>query len=165
MSRCRERLRQAQWCLGIPGYADILTRNNAIVDGLKSDCNNQCKTYHVDISTATMGTSLAPSVTSELQQHPDINYVCSMNGSFIEGLPSQLAAAGLTGKVKIASLFGGVENLADVKAGTEAATIGTEEHYSGWLMVDAAIRHAEGMSIPDGDGGLPSQLIASSRSE
>ena len=61
--------------LGIPGYADIVTRNNALVDGLKTDCNGKCVTYHSDVSTATMGTSLAPLVTSQLQQHPDINYV------------------------------------------------------------------------------------------
>ena len=132
---------------------------DSFTNTVKSECSGcQTDVLQETIANVENGT-VVPSVVAQLRQHPDINYVCSMNGSFIEGLPSQLAAAGLTGKVKIASLFGGVENLADVKAGTEAATIGTEEHYSGWLMVDAAIRHAEGMSIPDGDGGLPSQLV------
>lgn len=126
--------------LGIPGYADILTRNNAIVDGLKSDCNNQCKTYHVDISTATMGTSLAPSVTSELQQHPDINYVWSADDAISDFVAQGIQQAGKSSTVKLVSGAGAPEILGKLKSGGSAADLATGDQWEGWLGIDTLAR-------------------------
>lgn len=104
-----------------------------------------------------------PAIVAALQKDPSIKYVITCDGPFIDGLPSALAAAGLAGKIKVAGQSGDVENLTDVKAGTEAAFTGLALHYSGWLMVDAALRHLEGIAFdPNGDGGLPKQLLTTS---
>lgn len=43
--------------------------------------------------------------------------------------------------------------------GTYDATTGLALHYSGWLMMDMALRHAQGTEIPGDGGGLPKQLL------
>lgn len=131
--------------LGIPGYADILTRNNALVGGLKNDCNGKCVTYHSDVSTATMGTSLAPLVTSQLQQHPDINYVWSADDAISGFVAQGIQQAGKTSTVKLVSGAGAPEILAKIKTGGEAADLATGDQWEGWLGIDTLARVMAGV--------------------
>jgi ribose transport system substrate-binding protein len=131
--------------LGIPGYADILTRNNAIAGGLKGDCTNQCVTYHVDISPATMGTTLAPLVTSQLQAHPDINYVWSADDAISDFVAQGIQQAGKSSTVKLVSGAGAPEVLAKIKTGGEAADLATGDQWEGWLGIDTLARVMAGV--------------------
>jgi hypothetical protein len=43
-----------------------------------------------------------------------------------------------------------------------AALTSLAQRYTGWLMVDAAVRHLEAMTIAPSDGGEPIQLLTKS---
>jgi ribose transport system substrate-binding protein len=131
--------------LGVPGYADVLTRNNAIVDGLKSDCGGQCVTYHADISPATLGTTLAPLVTTQLQQHPDINYVWSPDDAISDFVAQGIQQAGKSSTVKMVSGAGAPEVLAKIKSGGDAADLSTGDQWEGWLGIDTLARVIAGV--------------------
>jgi ribose transport system substrate-binding protein len=107
---------------------------------------------------AATGGQLVPATVSALSKDSSINYAITSDGPFFTGLPAALAAAGLASRVKIAGQGGDVVNLTDVKIGKEAAYTGDSLTIGGWLMVDAALRHLEGMPIP-ADDALPTQLM------
>lgn len=138
----------------------LKTFSDAVHSTVSSGCSG-CSIVDLNgtIPMVTGGQSV-PAIVSALRKDPSIKYVISCDGPFIDGLPSALAAAGLAGKVKVAGQSGDVENLTDVKTGTEQAFTGLALHYGAWLMVDAALRHLEGIPFnPNGDGGLPKQLL------
>lgn len=119
-----------------------------------------CTVSNLDMSVAdATGGKVDAAIVAALQRNPSINYVVATEGPFIDGLPAALAAAGLSGKVKIAGENGDVENLTDTKDGTEAAFTGASLHIGGWQYLDVAIRHAEGMTFDPYDGTQPKQLL------
>lgn len=135
-------------------------------DAFQADVQKNCKACTVanldmSVADATSG-KVNSAIVADLQRNPSINYVIATEGPFIDGLPAALAAAGLSGKVKIAGENGDVENLTDVKNGTEAAFTGASLHIGGWQYVDIAIRHAEGMTFDPYDGMQPKQLLTKS---
>lgn len=117
-------------------------------DSFESDVKAECPGCSVtDLNTSVsqaVGGQVNGAVVSTLQSHPSINYVMATEGPFIAGLPAALSAAGLN-KVKIAGANGGVENLTNVKSGTEAAFTGGSLLIGGWEYVDIALRWAAGM--------------------
>jgi ribose transport system substrate-binding protein len=119
-----------------------------------------CKVTSLNNTIAQVSSGgVVPTIIAALQKDKSIKYVSSVNGPFIEGLPSALAAAGLN-DVQITGESGDVKNLSDVKAGKFAATTGLALHYGAWLMMDMVLRSMQGMTFdPDGDGGLPKQLL------
>jgi ribose transport system substrate-binding protein len=128
-------------------------------DTIKKNCPD-CKITEINNTIPqVLGGQVVQTVVAAVQKDPSIDYVVTSDGPFITGLPSALAAAGLT-KVKIAGETGDVENLTAVKTGKEPAFTGVALHYSGWLMIDIVLRHMQGMDYEkDGDGGLPTQLL------
>ncbi len=135
-------------------------------DAFQSDVQKQCSgcsvtNLNMSVADATGG-KVDSAIVADLQRNPSINYVVATEGPFIDGLPAALSAAGLSGKVKIAGENGDVENLTDVKNGTEAAFTGASLHIGGWQYLDVAIRHAEGMTFDPYDGTQPKQLLIKS---
>jgi ribose transport system substrate-binding protein len=135
-------------------------------DAFQSDVQKNCPgctvtNLNMSVADATSG-KVNSAVVADLQRNPSINYVIATEGPFIDGLPAALAAAGLSGKVKIAGENGDVQNLSDVKNGTEAAFTGASLHIGGWQYLDIAIRHAEGMTFNPYDGIQPKQLLTKS---
>ena len=128
-------------------------------DRVKTVCPG-CSLVPLDLTLAqeTAGTENA-AIVAALRKNPNINYVLSTTGAFIAGLPSALSAAGLSGKVKTATLAPTQENLSDIQAGSETGAVSLASNYSSWLMIDSAIRSTEGLPISDGDGGLPVQML------
>ncbi len=118
-----------------------------------------CKVTEINNTIAQLGTAVVPSIVSALQKDPSIKYVATVDGPFITGLVSALAAAGLN-DIKISGESGDVTNLTNVKAGREHAFTALALHYGAWAMVDMVLRHEQGMDFDaDGDGGLPKQLL------
>jgi ribose transport system substrate-binding protein len=102
-------------------------------------------------------------VVSALKRDPTIKYVVSADSLFIDGLPSAIAAAGLSSSVKVVSQWGDVQAISAVASGQEAATSGLASEYSGWLLVDAAARLLAKDPIPSAaQYVLPTQLVTSS---
>jgi ribose transport system substrate-binding protein len=98
-------------------------------------------------------------IVSALQKDPSIKYVVACDAPFVDGLPAALRAAGLYGKIKIVG--GGATSVEEkgLQTGSFTALTSLAQRYTGWLMVDAAVRHTEGMTIAPSDGGEPIQLL------
>lgn len=130
----------------LPGFADIGTRNGTLVAGLRSDCA-QCVIYRVNGSAQTMGTSLAPQVTSQLQQHPDTTYVWSPDDALSDFIAQGIRQAGKTSSVKLVSRSGSPEELTRIKEGTAAADGAAPDNYGGWLAFDSLARAISGVTV------------------
>lgn len=105
--------------------------------------------------------AVVPSIVSALQKDPSIKYVVLAASAFTPGLPAALSAAGING-VKILGTGSGSSDQQDIREGTETAFTGVQTHISGWIAVDVALRHLEGMTFPAGDSQLPQQLLVKS---
>jgi ABC-type sugar transport system substrate-binding protein len=102
-------------------------------------------------------TAINSLIVSSLQRDPSIKYVFVPDGGLVPGLPSAISGAGLSG-VKIGGAQGTLENDADMKSGTEQAFTAQDFDYLGWMDLDTAARHLEGMPVSPGDGGLLTRL-------
>ncbi len=150
------------------GSAVLLSVNDFPVlktfsDSFKSTVKKGCPPCNVNEINATIpqvfgGQTVAPLI-SAIQKAPSVNYVITSNIPFVSGIQGQLSAAGLSDRVKIAGESADVEGLTLLKAGTYSATTGLALNYTGWLMMDMALRHEQGMTIKPGGGGLPKQLL------
>jgi len=118
-----------------------------------------CKITELNNTIAQLGGQIVPTIIAALQKDPSINYVSSVNGPFLTGLPAALSAAGLS-NIKMSGESGDATNLTNVKAGKEQAYTGLATHHAAWLMVDMVLRNLQGMDYDkDGDGGAPKQLL------
>jgi ribose transport system substrate-binding protein len=131
--------------------------------GFKTAFTENCPKCTISVENETVadatGSQLTQATVSALQRDSSLNYAVCVDGAFFDGLPSALSAAGIAGRVKIAGQAGDPVDEADLATGKTAAYTGLSATLGGWLMVDAAIRHVEGMTIPTDDGGLPTQLL------
>jgi len=144
----------------VNSYPILAVFSSSFQSTLTSGCSG-CKIQNQNFSLAQVFSGGVNSgIVAALRRDPSITYVNVADGPFIDGLPSALAAAGLSGKVKITAESGDTQNLTDVQNGTESAFTGLALNYGSYLMVDLALRHLEGMPITDPtDGGLPKQLL------
>jgi ribose transport system substrate-binding protein len=99
------------------------------------------------------------SVVSNVRAHPDVEYVVSSHAGFVAGLPAALDAAGLGGKVKVAAENADAQTLTALENGDIAAMTGNPLHYAAWLILDIALRHAQGMDFPTDGFAMPMQLL------
>lgn len=148
----------AQWIIGdsggqatvlildSPEYADIMMRNNSLVENLGRECAG-CAVRRVNISAQTMGTTLAPTVTSQLQQYPDTTYVWSPDDAYSNFVAQGIQQAGKATSVKLVSGAGAPEGLARVLTGQQAADLATPDSYLGWLAVDSLARAISGVPV------------------
>ena len=119
-----------------------------------------CSVTEVNNTLAQVGGGeVASTVISGLQKDPALNYVVGCNGLFLNGLPSALAAAGLTGKVKVAAESANATNLTDLQTGKADAFVGIPLGYGAWLWIDAILRYLQGLPFDPANGGLPKQLL------
>lgn len=134
--------------LDLPDYADIMMRNDALVDRLGRDCA-ECTVRRVNISSQTVGTTLAPTVTSQLQQHPDLNYVWSPDDAVTNFVAQGIMQAGKSSSIRLVSFAGEPEALARVKDGIQAADMANPTDYIGWLATDSLARVMSGQPVQE----------------
>lgn len=142
----------------VSGLAGLQAGADGFASEVKEKCPD-CKltTGNLSISDANTGVASAATV-SALQRDRSIDYAFTVNGNFFNGLAQKLASVGLT-KVKIGGILGTAANQTNVKAGTEAAYMNYSITIMGWMMMDVALRHDQGMPLDPGDGDTPSQLL------
>jgi len=131
-----------------PEYADIMMRNDSIVDTLGKQCAG-CTVHRVSISAQTMGTSLAPTVTSQLQQHPDVTYVWSPDDAYSNFVAQGIQQAGKSTSVKLVSGAGEPEAFDRIKNANQAADLATPNNYAGWLAADTLARVISGQPVQE----------------
>ena len=122
-----------------PSVTGHLPAKNAFVKEM-STCSACSVSVQPTNFTTGIGTTDPGQIVSYLQRNPDTNYIVIGLGDATAGVPQALAAAGLSGKVKIVTRLADTINFKDIAAGTE--TMGATEETSeiGWRMVDVAAR-------------------------
>ena len=113
------------------------------------------------IAEVTSGGSTA-AIVSALQRNPQDTWLVTDDGPWVDGLPSALAAAHL--HVKIIGEGADVTDETDVKEGAMTAFTGVPLDYGMWAMMDAVLRHMEGMPNSANEGLLPIQLLVKGES-
>jgi ribose transport system substrate-binding protein len=133
--------------LDLPDFTDIMKRHDTITGTLKSECPG-CKVHRAEVASQTIGTSLAPLVTSQLRQHPDVNYVWGPDDSVGDFVAQGIQQAGKSSAVKLLSTSGTTpSSVARLKNGTQAADLLFPDNYMGWLAVDSLARGLAGRPV------------------
>ncbi|SBW22220.1 hypothetical protein FDG2_2313 [Candidatus Protofrankia californiensis] len=132
----------------IPDYPYLGAVSAGFEAAVASGCS-ACEVTKLKIGLPDLSTgAVNGTIVSALRKDPSIKYVVVSNAALVQALPAALAAAGLSGKVKIAGCCGTTAQQQGLKSGQVAAVTGTGTTYAGWLVVDAVIRHAQGLPIP-----------------
>lgn len=113
------------------------------------------------IAEVTSGGSTA-AIVSALQRNPQDTWLVTDDGPWVDGLPSALAAAHL--HVNIIGEGADVTDETDIQQGTMTAFTAVALDYGMWAMMDAALRHLEGMPNSPNEGLLPVQLLVKGES-
>lgn len=137
-----------------PVLKDYVTGFKTVI---KENCPD-CKITELNNTIAQLGGQVVPSVVAALQKDKSIDYVSTVNGPFLTGLPAALAAAGLN-NIKISGESGDVQNLTDVKSGKQHAFTGLALHQASFAATDMLLRELQGMSYDKESTGAPKQLL------
>lgn len=142
----------------VPAYPTFIPFQSAFTTTLSQRCPS-CK---VTVLSATLSelfnNKLVPAIVSAIRTSPATNYIASVDGAFLTGLPSALSAAGIHGELIVSASASRIDEQ-NVKSGIERATIGQGLIYGGWQDIDVVLRHLEGMNIPVDDGGSATPLL------
>ena len=142
----------------IPSFPVLQETATMVAAEIAAKCP-KCQVSRFDATIAQVDSNgVVSAIVSQLQREPSIKYVISTDGVFISGLASAAKAAGITG-LQIGSTIGGIVNEQDILAGSESATLPWPGVVEGWVIIDAAARVSEGMTVPDGDNDNPVQLL------
>jgi ribose transport system substrate-binding protein len=142
----------------VPSFPVLKETADAISTTIAAECS-KCQVSHFDATIPQVDSNgVVSAIVSQLRRDPSIKYVVSTDGVFISGLASAAKAAGISG-LQIGSAIGGITNEQDILAGSESATVPWPGVVEGWVIIDAAARKSEGMTVPDGDDNLPVQLL------
>ncbi len=142
----------------LPALDLSVTVQKAFEDELQKMCPS-CKTRVVPIDVATIGTTSAPTVVTDLQGHPQTNVAVFVSYQVAAGLPAALKAAGLS--VSTVGFAPTTGNLQDIKNGGLTAGLAIDFPVSVWTAVDAALRLSQGGQPVQGEltGQVPEQLL------
>jgi ribose transport system substrate-binding protein len=144
----------------VDAYPILKTYADDLVKYIKAGCA-KC-----DVSTQVQNTAadaasnnIVPTVVSALKRDPSLTYLLPCDLEFFDGLPSAMAAAGLS-HVKVAGQNPTLEGLSLIQSGKFAMAPQHPNEEAGWVIMDAAFHNAMGLAVPAGDNGpLPTQLL------
>jgi ribose transport system substrate-binding protein len=146
-----------------PDYPVLLEEENAFRAELKKNCSKCVASTLKFTLDDFVGGKIPNMVASRLQANKKINYVFFTFGDSPAGVTATLKSANLLKRVKV---FGQDFNKADLEEivnGTMGAWSANPKAYAGWLMVDAAARHAVGQENTEERkvAALPSYIVSS----
>jgi len=134
--------------INIPAYPIFRSNMKSFLSTLKVGCST-CKATVLDINVQQVAKNSIPSlVVAAIRKDPSINYVMTEDGIFVTGLPAQLAAAGLAGKVTIAGTYASEPQLTDILAGKVSTFTPQSADVEAYMALDAALRISEKMQLP-----------------
>lgn len=145
--------------MGVPDFPILGGFASAFGEALKEACK-ACESETVDATIEQIGSPTEANglLVSAVQKNPDIEYVITSDGALNPGLGAALSGAGIEGK-PIAGALGTEINQTEIQAGEANAFTGQNFDYYGWLLLDAILRHEQGIEIAPGNGGMPHQLF------
>jgi len=148
----------------IPAFPSLQTTVDGMNSVLEEHCPG-CSSGELALTVDDLaGGQVASKLVAYLQSNPDTNYVVFNFGDLEIGVPEALQAAGLQDKVKLIGNGAGPQQFqALIDGGMDAAWVAYPAVYSGWEMVDAALRLVDGGTLPDGYSeetkALPSYIV------
>jgi ribose transport system substrate-binding protein len=143
----------------VPAYPILGGFTDGFQEEVKANCPD-CKVKIQNITIPDLTAGKVPSVmVSALRSNKDADYLAFDVGPFANGIDSALAAAGLSGKVKIIGEAADEAGIAALKAGKHTAWTGFDPVYSTYVMMDAMFRDALGMPIDQEKAGLQTTQI------
>ena len=109
-----------------------------------------CPGCTTNVATYTSGTvtGIPSLVSASLLTHRDATYGFPQFDFIVPLFKSGVQTAGLTSKMKIVSTNAVLSSMQLVKSGGQAADIGSNRNYSGWLSMDAMLRMLKGLPVP-----------------
>jgi ribose transport system substrate-binding protein len=122
----------------------------AVEKGFKQEYARVCPGCKVDTMEAplsSLGTTLSTTVVGYLRSHPDVNYVVYGLDNALEGLPQNLAGAGLAGKVKLVGEAPGAATMQYIAAGQQRATVAFPWPEVAWRSVGVFAQVATGHGL------------------
>src|SRR4051794_5388233 len=144
----------------VPAYPILTAFTTGFQAEVKALCPG-CKVAIQDITIPDLTAGKVPSVmVSALRKNPKANYIGFDVGPFAAGIDSALAAAGMTGKVKIIGEAADEAALAALQSGKHTAWTGFNPVYSTYVMMDAMLRDSLGMPVDQSKAGIqPTQIL------
>ncbi len=143
---------------GVPAIDFSSKQQQAFEDELKKNCP-ACKVRAVPVDIATLGTTSARTVVTDLQGHPETNVAVFASSQVAAGLPAAMKAANLSVTTLGYAPQPGI--LQDVKDGGMTAGLAVDFPISVWAAVDSAARLIEGdqPTTAEQAGEIPMQLL------
>lgn len=140
-----------------PDVPVLSSTASGITQTVASGCPS-CKITQLKATTAEVQAGgVSAAIVSALQSDPSIKYVLNAEMNFTDNLPSQLAAAGLSGVV-VAGAHPDITTMSGLARKQYAVTAPTPLGPMAWMVLDAASRFSEHLPIPSGVR-LPMQLV------
>jgi ribose transport system substrate-binding protein len=130
-----------------------------IADAVEANCDS-CTATVIPSQATDIGSGIPQDVVSQLQQHPDINYVSFADGAMTPGVVAALREAGLSDKVKIVGADAQGPDYTAMKNGEEYAFVQFSVPSYAWQGVDALARHVVG--DPQVEYTMPNQILTKS---
>ncbi len=106
-----------------------------------------CKTVTATYTSGTV-TGVPSLVSSTLLSNRDVTYGFPQFDFLVPLFKAGVQTAGLTAKMKIVSTNSVLSSMQLVKSGGQAADIGSNRNYSGWLSMDSLLRMLKGLPVP-----------------
>ena len=145
----------------VQGVAGLMNFSNSFVQDVHKLCSTcAAKIVPVPIASA-LGGQEPTTVVSALRSNSSYKYVFFDDGSFASGIDSAVAAAGLTG-VKIGGQDFQPAQAEALRSHAEAVWTGENVVAIGYIAIDVALRHLEGMSIAQDSNAQGTQLMTAS---
>lgn len=132
--------------LDAPGFPNVQQRTAKIAETLDADCAD-CEVYKADMSAQTLGTSLAPLVISQLQQHPEIDYIWGTDDCCVSFMQQGLQQTGRAASVKLMSMTGYPQQMSQLETGEMDFELASPTPFSAWLAVDSVARSMAGKPV------------------
>ena len=140
-------------------FDGVVTQHAGIMDAF-SKCPG-CKADEQTFSANQIATNLGQQVVGYLRAHPDVNYLYMPYDPAAFAVAAALRQAGLTQRVKLASLLGDEENLDLIrKGGGQVADVAFDTTYEGYAAVDQIIRYLDKQKLfePHGEN-VPMKVL------
>ena len=133
-------------------------------NGFQATVSKDCKACKITTLKSTIadatGGSIPGTIVPALESNPSATYMISADLEFLDGLPSLMKAANLTGKVKVAGATPDLTGEKLIENGTWTAATPQKDTLGGELAADVAFREAEHIPIPKADDGpITSQIL------
>ncbi len=131
--------------VNLPAFPILTAGGNSATAGFKQDCP-KCTVRNLDLTVEDLtGGAVANKIVTELQSHPETNYVYEVYEGFgAFGVPEAIAQSEFAGKVKIVGQQGFKIQMQNIIDGKEVAWSTLPYEFSMWSLVDQMARYSVG---------------------